>query len=89
MSRRALISILRRPVFNNFRYLSVFSEAQRKERNALLKEIYTPSFSQFEKGSKEYLDLDYYKEHQSFLEEMSTIKDTIEIPTIDLLKHMI
>ncbi|RHZ54283.1 hypothetical protein Glove_428g124 [Diversispora epigaea] len=110
MSRRALVSILRRPVFNNFRYLSCFSEAERKERNDFLKEIYTPYFSKFEKGSKEYLDLgrsgevwenyfrpfelrandyDYYKKHHAFLEEISIIKDTTEIPKEDLLKRMI
>ncbi|CAG8456868.1 3427_t:CDS:2 [Diversispora eburnea] len=114
MSCRTRISFLTRSAFNNFRYLSY---AQREERNALLKEIYTPSFSQFEKGSKEYLNLcksgkvweNYFRPFESkfrakghdyesikdyerkcdFLEEMSIIKDTINISTNDLLQRMI
>ncbi|CAG8717277.1 3919_t:CDS:2, partial [Dentiscutata erythropus] len=39
-----------------FRFRSYFSVAQREERNALLKKIYTPSFSKLEKGTKGYLD---------------------------------
>ncbi|RHZ63489.1 hypothetical protein Glove_329g65 [Diversispora epigaea] len=91
---------------------------QLPERNALLKEIYTPSFSQFEKGSKEYWDLgrsgkvwenyfrpfefefrpkdnesiesiEIFEEKCAHLEELSSIKDTIEISTKDLLQRMI
>ncbi|RIA79679.1 fido domain-containing protein [Glomus cerebriforme] len=40
-----------------FQFRLYFSIAQHKERNALLKKIYTPSFSKLKKGTKEYLDL--------------------------------
>ncbi|CAG8644977.1 4124_t:CDS:2, partial [Paraglomus brasilianum] len=85
-------------------------DAQLEERNALLKEIYTPSFSKLKKGTKEYLDLgksgkvwenyfrpfewraqdyDFYAKNSGFMDEISVIKDTIEIPVKDLLQRMI
>ncbi|CAJ0627401.1 2350_t:CDS:2 [Entrophospora sp. SA101] len=93
-----------------FQLRSYFSIAQLEERKALLKEIYTPSFSKLKKGTKEYLDLgksgkvwenyfrpfewraqdyDFYARHSCFMDEISVIKDTIEIPVKDLLQRMI
>nr|CAG8511433.1 6970_t:CDS:2 [Entrophospora candida] len=54
-----------------------------------MRQIYTPSFSKIKKGTKEYLDLDFYTKNSGFLDEISVIKDNIEIPAKDLLQRMI
>ncbi|CAG8628567.1 11707_t:CDS:2, partial [Diversispora eburnea] len=90
MSRRALVSILRWLIFNNFQYQSDFSDIECKERRTFLEEKESKKYLKLGKSGKIWKT--YFRPFKicaNDYEEISIIKDTAKISQDNLLQRMI